>query len=383
MALGPGLHWSPGMEPGGARIMDADRESMLAVGISRIHRSDSIDSLMQSFLSLVPTLVDADAFGLYLLDDRLHARAIYAVRANRGFLTEYEQLRMADPCFLHVLRNRSFIHTNEVLCPQDWMAHPLHGLMSRWGLRYSIAAPLMADGRLVGTLNIARRDRGYFESTSLGHARFLCDEMACVFERIVRTDRLEQDLARGSIVDESNDCRAARPAPNDRPGASGAASRRGTEPTYVRTVEDHIRAHHCAEPLTIESLAAIGGVSQRTLLEGFRRYRGTSPKAMLRELRFQSVRDALMAAQPGTDTVAAIATAWGFYEFGHFAVEYKRRYAETPSSTLRSEAARTAAELVPGPEIFELLDGAMRRVSAASQATGRCGATDSQAYWRA
>ncbi len=345
--------------------MKSDQGALLALGISRIHRSDSLEALMQAFLSVAPTLVDADAFGLYLLDNRLHARAIYAVRADRGFLTEYEQLRMADPCFLHLLRHRSFIHTREVLGRQDWLEHPLHRLMSRWGLRYSIEAPLMTAGRLAGTLNIARRDRGYFESTSLECARFLCEEMACAFERVARMNRLEQDLARVCAGATDDD------AP-DRATATGPAHRHKAEPAYVGAAEDHIRAH-CAEPLTLERLAAASGVSPRTLLEGFRRYRGTSPKAMLRELRFQSVRDALLAAQPGNATVADIATAWGFYELGHFAVEYKRRYAETPSATLRCVAAPAPRpEPVPGPAIFELLDGAVRRAGTASRAAGRC-----------
>jgi AraC-like DNA-binding protein len=94
---------------------------------------------------------------------------------------------------------------------------------------------------------------------------------------------------------------------------------------------------------------------------------------MLRDLRFKNARDALLAAQPGTVTVADIATACGLYELGHFAVEYKRRYAETPSSTLRCAAtpaprSRPTANL----EIFQLLNGAFRSAGAASHLSRRC-----------
>jgi AraC-like DNA-binding protein len=328
--------------------MTSDHGHLLALATSRIHRSDSLEALMQSFLTLAPAVVDADAFGFYLLDSRLTARAIYAVRADQGFLTEYEQLRMADPCFLHLLRHRSFVHTRAAVGRQDWMEHPLQHLMARWGLRYSIEAPLMAGGHLAGTLNIARRDRGYFESASLESARFLCEEVACAFERVERVHRLEQDLAR-----------AGTPA-EDETAAPDRLQRPGAEPAWIKAAEDHIRAH-CAEPLTNVRIAVACGVSPRTLLEGFRRFRGTSPKAMLRELRFQSVRDALRAAQPGNATVADIATSWGFYELGHFAVEYKRRYAETPSATLRCVTPPSAPAPLANLEIFELLDGAVRR----------------------
>lgn len=307
--------------------MTPDHGRLLAIGVSRIHRSDSFESLIQAFLSITPALVDADAFGAYLLDERLQASAIYAVRADPGFLREYEKLRMTDPCFLHILRHRRFSHTREVLGRGEW-PEPMQRLMSRWGLRHSIEAPLLAGGRVAGTLNIARCDRGYFESSSLERARFLCDEMTCAFERLARLNQLGQNP----------------------PAASTATVivRTAAEPYYVRTVENYIRAHH-SEPLTIKQLAAVGGVSERTLLAGFRRYRGVSPKAMQRELRFQGAHDALLAARPGRATVADIATACGFLELGHFAVEYRQRYAETPSTTLHRNAHEPRADVSPLP----------------------------------
>lgn len=322
----------------------------LAVGISRIHRSTSLEALMQTFLSVAPKLVDADAFGLYLLDGQLRARTIYAVRADRCFLTEYERLRMSDPCFLHLLRHRSFIHTHELLSGRAWTVHPLHQLMSRWGLHYSIEAPLVTVDRLVGTVNIARRDRGYFDDASLSRARFLCEEIACAFERIAHVARLEQTLAYTGPRTAGRD-RPPDTTPPSETVATDPAAGREPEPAYIRAAVDHMRAH-CAEPISVERVAAASGVSQRKLTRGFRRHRGTSPKAMLRGLRFQCVRDALLAAEPGTTTVADIATAWGFYELGRFAVEYRRRYAEKPSATLRRMA--TARKPAAMPEIFML-----------------------------
>jgi AraC-like DNA-binding protein len=325
--------------------MKSDRGAALAQGISRIHRSDSLEALMQAFLSVAPQVVDADAFGLYVLDSELQARAIYVVRADRRFLAEYERLRMCDPCFLHLLRHRSFIHTREILTGRAWDAHPLHELMSRWGLRYSIEAPLIAACRLAGTLNIARRDRGYFDHTSLARARFLCEEMAFAFERIARVNRLEQELARAT------------------------GPRAGAAPAYIEAAVGHMRAH-CAEPLTTESVAAASGVSSRTLIAGFRRHLGASPKALLREFRFQHVRDALVAALPGSATVADIATACGFNELGRFAIEYRQRYQETPSATLRRAALPSDGPRAM-PKIFVLPEVTARQVRGVGACAGR------------
>jgi AraC-like DNA-binding protein len=119
------------------------------------------------------------------------------------------------------------------------------------------------------------------------------------------------------------------------------------EPDYVGAAERFIRTHADAA-LTMTALAGACGVSERTLHDGFRRHRGIPPLAMLRELRFAKARDALLAAPPGTTTVAAIATAWGFDELGRFATEYRRRFAESPSSTLRRAAAIVSREGAQG-----------------------------------
>ncbi|MCL4720634.1 MAG: AraC family transcriptional regulator, partial [Gammaproteobacteria bacterium] len=219
-------------------------------------------------------------------------------------------------------------------------------------------------------LNIARRDRGYFERSSLECARLICDDMACAFERLASMSGLGQDFS--GVDDDGGDTAK---------GSSSAARglHRGSrpEPAYIRLAEAYIRAH-CTEPLTIERVATASGISQRTLLEGFRCHRGTSPKAMLRDLRFQRARQALLAAAPGSATVADIATASGFYELGRFAVEYRRRYAEAPSATLRRTAAAAAdAGATAKPEIYELFDGVVRQAPLAFPAFRPSPALDS------
>lgn len=104
-------------------------------------------------------------------------------------------------------------------------------------------------------------------------------------------------------------------------------------PRHVRRAEDYIRTH-AAEPLTLAGIAAAAGVSVRALSEGFRKARQTTPMACLREQRLAAAREALLRAGP-KDTVAAIASDWGFGNLGRFAADYRRRYGEAPSETLR------------------------------------------------
>ncbi|WP_166355552.1 AraC family transcriptional regulator [Phytoactinopolyspora limicola] len=86
---------------------------------------------------------------------------------------------------------------------------------------------------------------------------------------------------------------------------------------------------------TVRSLARHAHVSERTLQAGFNQYLHRSPKAYLTDVRMQRAYDELRAAERGTVTVASVARRLSFHHVGRFAVEYKKRFGESPSETLR------------------------------------------------
>jgi AraC-like DNA-binding protein len=91
---------------------------------------------------------------------------------------------------------------------------------------------------------------------------------------------------------------------------------------------------HLDDSLTIGEVATAAGVAGRTLHKHFHDEHGTSPMRYVRDCRFTQVRRALLQAGP-QDSVTTIAFHWGFCHLGRFAVEYRKRYGETPSETLR------------------------------------------------
>lgn len=113
-----------------------------------------------------------------------------------------------------------------------------------------------------------------------------------------------------------------------------AARKPTAAPHYVHCVEEYLNAHS-AEAITLSQLVEVSGVSGRTLLEGFRRYKGTSPMKYLKSLRMERVHQELKAADPSRQKVTEIALAWGFTQLGKFSVEYKQRFGESPSDTLK------------------------------------------------
>src|SRR5262245_11482588 len=89
-----------------------------------------------------------------------------------------------------------------------------------------------------------------------------------------------------------------------------------------------------ARAVELRELAAVAGVSPRTLQVHFRRVLGRAPGMVLRELRLDAARRALLAAAADAD-VTRIAIDCGFTHLGRFAANYRRKYKEVPSATLR------------------------------------------------
>jgi AraC-like DNA-binding protein len=105
-------------------------------------------------------------------------------------------------------------------------------------------------------------------------------------------------------------------------------------PDTVLRVEEFIEGH-LGEAITLASLAEVAGISGSALEKAFRRHRGESPMKMLRRIRLERARESLRSA-PSDATVTRIATAFGFTHLGRFSVEYRKRFGESPSDTLRS-----------------------------------------------
>jgi TolB-like protein len=108
----------------------------------------------------------------------------------------------------------------------------------------------------------------------------------------------------------------------------------------IRFMRDNLAAH-----LTVGEIAIAAATPERTLRRQFRRFTGQSPVAFHRNLRLDAARRALHDDHTDTDITAAAGTH-GFSHFGHFTAQYRRRFGELPSETLRS-TRETLVQLPP------------------------------------
>jgi len=99
---------------------------------------------------------------------------------------------------------------------------------------------------------------------------------------------------------------------------------------FRRAVEES-----CEQPLYIPELCKAIGVSERKLRMCSQEHLGVSPKRYLLLRRMHLSRRALREAAPDATSVTDIATSYGFWQLGRFAVEYQALFGEPPSATLR------------------------------------------------
>ena len=124
----------------------------------------------------------------------------------------------------------------------------------------------------------------------------------------------------------------------DGAGISLRDGARAAAPYYVREAEE-IMTQEASKPPTIGEVAQRIGISARTLSEGFRRFRGMTPREFLRARRLEGLRAALQNARPG-QTVTSIAGEWGYVNLGAMAQIYQQWFGETPARTLAAAQRR-------------------------------------------
>ena len=109
------------------------------------------------------------------------------------------------------------------------------------------------------------------------------------------------------------------------PPDSGAA--------MVRRVEEYLEAQ-ASDPIDMPTLARTTGHSVRSIHRAFQLHRGYTPMSFLADVRMRLARSILLDAQ-GEARVTTTAFECGFRHLGRFAVDYKRRFGESPSETLK------------------------------------------------
>ena len=113
-------------------------------------------------------------------------------------------------------------------------------------------------------------------------------------------------------------------APRDRRDASTATVRRAA--AFVD--------EHAGHDIAVADIAAAACVTVRAMQMAFRRELDTTPTAYLRTVRLARAHRELVDADPGQQTVTAVAYRWGFSSLSRFCAYYRETYGVSPKQTL-------------------------------------------------
>jgi len=92
--------------------------------------------------------------------------------------------------------------------------------------------------------------------------------------------------------------------------------------------------------VSIPEIARVLEIGKRQLYGAFKERYGISPKKYLQMLRLNAIHKQLLAANGSPLYVSDVALRYGFLHMGHFAAQYKKVFAQTPSETLLKLASR-------------------------------------------
>lgn len=145
-------------------------------------------------------------------------------------------------------------------------------------------------------------------------------------------DRLAAAGVRAQLRDDVMDGLAA--ATQDAVAQRMPAGRHVNQRAIVQRATDYVLAH-TDEPIFVERLCEVTGVSRRSLQYAFEHTLGTSPVEYLRAARLHGVRRELKSTSRGVASIQDIAARWGFWHLGHFCTHYRQLFGCRPSETPR------------------------------------------------
>lgn len=116
---------------------------------------------------------------------------------------------------------------------------------------------------------------------------------------------------------------------------------------HLRRARDHIDRHY-REPLDLDALAAVAGMSKYHFLRLFDRTYGRTPGVYLSQRRVERAQDLLRATNL---TVTEVCHAVGYTSLGSFSSRFRAVVGESPSDFQRRYAA-SGAPRIPGCYVF-------------------------------
>lgn len=129
--------------------------------VAELVTSPSIDRMLETFLDVAGQRLGAFAVGVYVHDHATGRPAIAQVRGlGSYYVRSYERHgRDQDPVVQSALRDRRVYDSDSLMSRAEWSELPVvREVFGPHAMARVLCAPLVVEGEVAGTLNLARRD---------------------------------------------------------------------------------------------------------------------------------------------------------------------------------------------------------------------------------
>lgn len=153
------------------------------------------NEVQEAYLQAIPDTVRAAGHGFYVLDPEDLQPVDVRATVPDNFLQRYEdEGRRDDPVLAGALARGEPIDSSRLPDGQRWCHSAVFGVLESAGYYHSLEAPLLVDGDVQGTLNMARaRDDQPFSVADLQAMAAVADQVGAALTRAGRYEKVSRD----------------------------------------------------------------------------------------------------------------------------------------------------------------------------------------------
>ncbi len=161
-----------------------------------LQEAQTARDVQAAYLCAITAVVPAGGYGFYVLDPAdLHPVEVAADVPDDTFLQRYEdEGRQDDPVLEQAMTTLAPVDSSRLPPERPWQESAVLNVLEQAGFYHSLEAPVVVDGAVHGTLNMARRrDDPSFSGHDLAVMRFVADQVGAALTRARRYEQLTRD----------------------------------------------------------------------------------------------------------------------------------------------------------------------------------------------
>ncbi|HSK14559.1 MAG TPA: LuxR C-terminal-related transcriptional regulator [Gaiellaceae bacterium] len=171
------------------------RRGSLEEFVLELHGCLGLREVQETFMRFADRLLPARAHGIYeLAADAATPLEVRTRGVTDEFLAEYEAVgRALDPVFAGIAATHEPVSSALAWKDEAWRAEPFYEVLGHGDIHHLVQAPLVVEGRLVGTLNVASPlSMAPFGPADVARLRRVARHISVAYARARRVDVLER-----------------------------------------------------------------------------------------------------------------------------------------------------------------------------------------------